>query len=349
MKKLHILLILTIVLILTFSMVSYTHKDPFRIKIHEFIRKIRTGDRIIFRLVVLDTFLFIHDRTNNFKPRKSSFRRRTHLFGWSSLPAYLGGLRNQDPRVRYLYMKYIFKYINPMKAQSFQYKTAFQMRDLDFKGLPLRDEELEQVVRDYKQLNHLDLQGTTITDKSLLHLGKLKDLKSLNLSGTGITGKELSQLKNVEHLDLSYSQITNFNEISQLTQLKSLNLEGTSFFDYIDRNYKGGDPFEQDDSPPIRKYNKELLLLKPLKNLKKLSLAESWLDNEGLKDLKILNNIEILDISNTEITDKGIKHLSQLNNLKELYIYSYSISKKTLETLKTALPHCKIYSKITEG
>ncbi len=334
------MIILTIILVNPFFEDAFAHVGHRRNMIKGLVNRVKAGDRHVLRLRVFDTFLAIHGKTYGQISEKAAFRNRSRLFGWRSLPAYLGGLRNQDPRVRYLCMKNILRYIDPIQAKSFNFKNIQSLKEIDLKGLPLRDEELTYI-DDYKSLKALYLQATEITDKGLKHIKKLKHLQKLDLSASHVNGKGLVYLRDLKHLKelhLSYQDIKYPGELVKLVHIESLNLEGTNIIKTYSTN-----PPEPFDTRIIIKYNNELKFLYKLGNLKTLSLAETWLNDDALRDLKHLNNLKILDISYTEITDKGIKHLMSFKSLKELYIHNNNISKSSMKKLEKALPKCKIY------
>ena len=99
----------------------------------------------------------------------------------------------------------------------------------------ITDTDLERL-RGLKQLQVLELSGTTITDAGLEYLKGLMQLQSLELRETKITDAGLEHLKGVAQLrglDLSGTKITDagLKHLKGLTQLGWLNLSGTKVTD----------------------------------------------------------------------------------------------------------------------
>ena len=62
----------------------------------------------------------------------------------------------------------------------------------------------------------------------------------------------------------------------------------------------------------------------------------------GLEHLRSLTNLKKLHLFFSEITDAGVLHLEGLTKLQDLRILHARVTDSGLETLKQALPNCKI-------
>lgn len=78
-------------------------------------------------------------------------------------------------------------------------------------------------------------------------------------------------------------------------------------------------------------------LLKGLKNVTVLNMANPDVTNATLENVAALTTLEDLDVHNTKIDDDGIKHLTGLKHLKKLNLKKTAVTAPGLEPLK-ALP-----------
>jgi hypothetical protein len=89
------------------------------------------------------------------------------------------------------------------------------------------DEAMEAISR-FSQLEELSLSETNVTDAGIMHLPALTRLRSLDLrNNNDVTDKSsgyIAELRNLEHLDVSYTQMRerSLAELSQLPALRSL-------------------------------------------------------------------------------------------------------------------------------
>lgn len=82
-------------------------------KIDEIISRIQQGDKTVLRLVTFDTFQAVHDElvAGSTKDGKSS-GYYDRVGNRSSLPAYIGGFDNQDPKVRLKCIGYLGDWVD---------------------------------------------------------------------------------------------------------------------------------------------------------------------------------------------------------------------------------------------
>jgi len=107
---------------------------------------------------------------------------------------------------------------------------------ISMNGTPLSDAGLEEMVDSLPELEALLVGRTQISDKGLLHVGKLGRLKVLWLWETGVTDAglpHLTSLNQLVELHLQGTAVTDAGlaHLSQLAALKSLNLADTGITD----------------------------------------------------------------------------------------------------------------------
>ena len=174
-----------------------------------------------------------------------------------------------------------------------------------------------------KHLIYLSILDGSITDSSLEHIGDLKNLKVLVLSNCdNLTDASLEHVQDLEKLQMLFLNCTNFTG-SGLKYVKNLKNLRVLWADY-------------NNTVPSLEY------LKDFEKLQVLILIEARTTDAGLEYVKTLKNLERLVLESANITDVGLKHLEALKNLKMLYLGSKKCSDAAVESLRKALPKCKI-------
>ena len=86
-----------------------------------------------------------------------------------------------------------------------------------------------------------------------------------------------------------------------------------------------------------------------LKEVEELSLEETNITDEGLKELTKLKKLtELILFGCKQITDAGLKELARLTHLDVLWVSETRVTKAGVVKLQKALPKCKIYSNATK-
>jgi hypothetical protein len=80
-----------------------------------------------------------------------------------------------------------------------------------------------------------------------------------------------------------------------------------------------------------------------LTRLKKLLASDNKISSLPAT-MKHLENLEFLALDGTQINDNDLEHLKALGNLKHLLIYRTKVTKEGVESLRQALPGCRIRS-----
>lgn len=238
----------------------------------------------------------------------------------------------------------------------------------------------EVVIKALSNLNLLEelLVGSIgLTDKSMPHIAKLKNLKSLSLFGCSITNNGLAELKalkslkilNVSHGDVTISGLTRLSALPNLTNLhahdirrgnSALDVSGLTKLERLDLNFKHGstDKFMDADLVCLRKLKSlEQLQLYPHKftdagMVYLAELTELWglyiggpdFNDDALRHLAGLTRLDHLTISDGNITDKGLRHLENLKALRCLEITSRRrFTPEAIHRLRRKLPNLTIF------
>ena len=199
-----------------------------------------------------------------------------------------------------------------------------------------------EILKDFTQLEYLDLSYNPIITKTLKSLNGLKKLKELHLTCTNITDTSylggiesleklfldgsdvldrvsgLEGLTNLIQLEISLTKIRDFNHVHISDSIRFLRakstidkISGLDRFLNLEELYLMSNCFERIEG------------LDQLQSLKKLNLFDSGISQiEGLNNL---TNLEILDLGANEISE--IKGLGNLKKLKQLSIGFNELSK----------------------
>ncbi len=100
------------------------------------------------------------------------------------------------------------------------------------------------------------------------------------------------------------------------------------------------DIYPGDRNPKVT--DAEVQRFQQLPHLKTLDLWASDITDAGLADVAKIATLEQLILTDTKVTDVGLKHLEGLKSLKELSVIGTKTTKGGVESLKRALPNCRI-------
>lgn len=249
------------------------------------------------------------------------------------------------------------------------------MRVLDLRGTRITDESLRWLSeRDWPKLRRLDLSATRITDAGMPFLGKLIQLENLNLDGVSITDSGVSHLKSLSQLKFlslrrrpveSFSlQITNAGinatpnipadsrtevrlttsalmTLSQLTQLRSLDLTGAELTDESTEELAKLRHLETLDLSETSIGDSSLCHIAKLTSLEWLDLAETLVTASGLKSLSTLRSLESLNLQQTSISDDDLAMLPPLPALKSIWLKGTKVTEVGVQRVKQTHPTLK--------
>lgn len=196
------------------------------------------------------------------------------------------------------------------------------LQHLDLEGIPLTDEELEPL-RDLS-LEYLGLLGTRAGKNGFPYLRGMQSLKQLGVGGPEMTQEgmvTLGKLKGLSHLVISDTRNVTADWIRPLQGLEKLEI----------LNLLRTDTHDQ-----------ELPAVAELKGLKDLGLARTLVTDAGLKHLAGMSKLTHLDLCRTKVTDAGLKHLVGMQGLKVLDLMGTDVTPAGVEALRKALPGCRI-------
>jgi hypothetical protein len=175
--------------------------------------------------------------------------------------------------------------------------TNFIAARLDFTDDHMRH------LKNFKNLAHLNLDETLVTDKSLPLIATFRELLALRISVTDVTG-------------------TNFDALSKLPLLLHLNIHGTSLKPGCLTKLKGAfGHFIDLDLSATNLRREDAAALTSATELKSLDLS----GNKGFDDSCIIylagmTHLKSLKISDTSVTEKSLAQLSKLPKLKSLIV-----------------------------
>ncbi|MAT14310.1 MAG: hypothetical protein CMJ46_03475 [Planctomyces sp.] len=158
-------------------------------------------------------------------------------------------------------------------------------------GLPSRD------------IVHLQLSNTGLTDAGLEWIGDCEQLQFLDLEATSITDTGLSHLEDLqqlEHLRLSKTDIGD----EGVHRLLPLTTDGALRYLYLD---------------------------------------QTEVTDGAIDTLRKMQGLEELGLAETEVTDAAVDQLIQMKSLKFLRLRDTRVSETGMDRLRNALPDCRIW------
>jgi internalin A len=197
----------------------------------------------------------------------------------------------------------------------------------------------------------LDLYGwQNITDATLREVSTLKELQKLDLSYTQVTDvgmKELLALKKLQTLTLSHTNVTDagVKELAALKQLRELYLGHMKVGDVGVKELAALTQLQTLDLSHTNATDVGVKELAALKQLRWLRLDDTEVSDVGVKELAALEELELLDLHGTNVTDASLKILATLKKLNSLDLDSTQVTTAGVEELRRALPACRITRK----
>lgn len=180
------------------------------------------------------------------------------------------------------------------------------------------DATVENLIPFLTTLNTLNL-GSSLTDRSLPTLGRMKNLKYLVLSRSRVTDRGIASLRELTGLVGLYLEQTAVTDdglasLSELTNLQQLNLGETRVT---------GVGFKSLDK---------------LQKLAVIDLNGSDFSDEGMPFLSKLNGLKTVYLERTKITDAGLIPLQGMPKLARLFVSGSKVTASGLAALKQTKP-----------
>ncbi len=198
------------------------------------------------------------------------------------------------PFIRYL--STVYRGVGQRESLQSEMDVAYEQLDQQYQEfLNVSDSDLAFAEKD---IRHLCLTHTSVTDAGLRHIASCNQLRWLDLSFTAATDAAVAGVagaRQLQQLNLEKTHITDeaISTIAQLRQLEELDLSQTAVSDA------------------------GLSKLSRLTRLKVLWLTGTQVTDEGLSALETLRGLEQLDLEGTRTTSAAVDQLRRrLPNLK---------------------------------
>jgi len=220
------------------------------------------------------------------------------------------------------------------------------LRSLALWGTGISDEGLKHL-QDLRNLTFLALNSCDITDEGLGYLENMTSLEGLQLTRTKITDEGLSKLKGLSGLKsilIAYNNNitdTGLKHLQGLTSLEIIGAENTSVSDkglsYLSdmRNLEGLTVFR------TKVTDAGMAHLSNLKTLRHLTMSD--IGDKGVEQLSKLPALKKLQIMDARLTKASIGNFEKMRSLERLLLSGDEIGDDLLQTLRAALPDCKIW------
>lgn len=220
-------------------------------------------------------------------------------------------------------------------------------------------EKTLKILGNLRDLEDVDIGGTSVTEKGLASLAGLTHLKKLNLLGADITDAgidSLAGMKDLESLNLYRTKVSNagLEKLKPLTNLREVDLRYTRATEAGVENLRAALPNAQlvflDYSPKpaggksativagkgdqaVADWVKSIGGKAVMENgaLVEALLNGASVSDEGLKNIEGLTRLRKITLDGTEVGDLGIGRLAGLSGLTELSLNSTGVSDARLE------------------
>ena len=199
------------------------------------------------------------------------------------------------------------------------------MSSLYFVGSPITDKGFAAVL-DCKNTGELKLDGTGVTDASLLKMGAFRSLKLVHLRGCKVTGKGLAALVDapIQLLDLRETELGEdaFQALGKMRGLTYLHVTGAKV------------------DPAGAKH------LAASKTLHQYSAAETEFNDAAAAELAKIPTLAQITVNGTDLTDKGFAELAKLPKLQSLSLdgKATKVTKEAYQKAKKDYPKALFYS-----
>jgi internalin A len=239
---------------------------------------------------------------------------------------------------------------------------AFLKQWANLEYLNLRGTEVTSRVFEHisqmKKLKTLDVGFSRVNDDGFDALASLEKLEELHIGGDKMTGLALPLLRMLpalKRLDVNGSQRTdsgrwglmltdvNIESLSALTQLEALNMGGAMV---TDAGMKALAPLVNLQILDLSRMDITAQGLEPLTKLPKLRRVNLWqsarVDDKAAQYLLRMKNIETLDLSDTSVTDALLDQLQGMKQLKSLFLAGAKVTAESVERFRKARPGCRV-------
>ena len=262
--------------------------------------------------------------------------------------------RDDDGKVRSAFLSVI----RTTDATLLLLKNFPSLVQLDAKMIDMRDSTLASVLAELPNLESLDLRDADIVGETIPDLKGQPRLKRLRLGGDHLNSltdagwKRLGEAQTLEELSIGSPKLTGtlLARLAVLPNLTELRL--TKIY------YESADPSQASGLAHLAKFPKLQSLnisylyaltddglkgVAAITALRELSIEQcGTITSAGIAPLTALKNLTKLDLTQTEVDDAVVAPLSQMKSLRALRIRRTKITDAGFEKLKAALPDCEI-------
>ena len=225
------------------------------------------------------------------------------------------------------------------------FKDCKNLMSLDLSVTQAGDAGLDYF-KNCKNLVILDLASTKVSDTGLAHFRDCKNLTTLNLCYTKTGDAGLAHFKGCKNLlslrlhdtEVNDTGLAAFNDCKHLTEL----FLPAQASDAALAHFKNAKNLQVLGLNNAQVRDAGLAYVKECKNLTSVYLSHSQVGDAGLAYFKDCKSLASLDVSGTQVSDLGLANLKDCNNLALLTVLKTKATAAGIDTLKKALPECKI-------
>jgi Leucine-rich repeat (LRR) protein len=236
-------------------------------------------------------------------------------------------------------------------------KDWVNLEYLNVRGSEVTSRVFEHLAK-MKSLRTLDVGFSRVNDDGFDALASLEQLEELHIGGDKMTGLALPTLRllqSLKRLDVNGSQRTdsgrwglmltdvNVESIGALTQLESLNIGGAIVSDAGMQALASMTSLKSLDLSRMEITAQGLEPVTKMTNLQRLNLWQcTRIDDKAAQQLLKMNSLEILDVGDTAVSDKLLDELAGMRSLKLLLVGGTRITPARVEQFRKARPDCRI-------
>jgi len=228
---------------------------------------------------------------------------------------------------------------------------------LNVRGSEVTSRVFEHLAK-MKKLRTLDVGFSRVNDDGFDALSSLEQLEELHIGGDKMSGLALPSLRllpSLKRLDVNGSQRTdsgrwglmltdvNVDSIGALTQLEGLNIGGAIVSDVGMKALANLASLQALDLSRMEITAQGLEPVTKMSKLRRLNLWQcSRIDDKAAQHLLGMKSLETLDLGDTAVTDALLDQLIGMKSLKLLLVGGTKITPARVEQFRKARPDCRI-------
>lgn len=219
--------------------------------------------------------------------------------------------------------------------------ARFQIQIADLSGNPAITDEDLVLLSELRNLESIDLDGTSVTDLGLSNLKSLSTLKVIDLGAMQLDDTTIAAIKRtLPETDIKRS-ITSQRETAKWVlasggRVTVTTPDGVKLSDLRVESDLPQGPFtirgirlvEQSDI-----VDGDLTHFRGLAKLERLLLARTGISDKGIEHILGCTSLRDLDMSDTQISDSGIRQLARLRSLRQLKLAGTAVTAQGLRSL----------------